>query len=280
MRVVLAADLFELLSLPVIQRSGVALVIAGAFLPVVGVLIIGFDILTVRFAVMHVALLGLALGLWIGIDPTLLALVMCAAAGAGLATLADRPGGLSGPMGFLMTVTIAGALLILSVSGVNANSAFTLLWGSILATRPIDLLILVVLGTAVLAWYVSRRRGIALLLFDREVAACSGVAVGALTAVALMAVSVSIGASIRLTGALLVDSLTILPALAARNLASSLSSMVRIAIVLGILGNLAGFVLALVLDLPPGPVLVLVAGAVTTISYLKKGTIHHATSPH
>ena len=275
----LAADLSELLALPAIQRSGVALVIAGAFLPVIGVLIVGFDILTVRFAVMHVALLGLAIGLWVGIDPTVLALVLCAVAGAGLAPLAGRPGGLSGPMGFLMTVTIAAALLILSISGVNANSAFTLLWGSILATRPVDIVILVVLGIGVLAWYVTQRRDIGLVLFDREVAACSGIAVGAVTAIALVAVSLSIAASIRLTGALLVDSLTILPALAARNLASSLASMIRYAIAIGLTGNLIGFLLALVLDLPPGPVLVLVAGAITTITYIKRGT-HRAPALH
>ncbi len=268
----LAADLVDLLSLPVVQRSAVALVVAGTFLPLIGVLIIGFDILTVRFAVMHVALLGLALGLWIGVDPLLFALVTCGLAGLGLALLAARPGGLSGPMGFVMTVTIAAALLVLSVSGVNANSAFALLWGTILATRPADLALLVVLAVLVLGWYRHQRDHLALLLFDREVAATAGIAVGALTAAALVAISLSIAASIRLTGALLIDSLTILPALAARNLASSLRTMVRLSIAIGIAGNLLGLLVALILDQPPGPVLVLVAGAITTITYLKKDT--------
>ena len=273
-------DLGELLALPSVQRSGIALVVAGLFLPLIGVLIVGFDILTVRFAVMHVALLGLAIGLWVGIDPTLLALVLCAVAGAGLAPLAGRPGGLSGPMGFLMTITIAAALLILSISGVNANSAFTLLWGSILATRPADLALLVVLAVVVIAGYAARRREIALVLFDREVAACSGIAVGALTAAALVGVSVSIAASIRLTGALLVDSLTILPALAARNLATSLRSMAAWSVAIGVAANVTGFALALLLDLPPGPVLVLVAGAITLSTYLKRGTTRHEAPIH
>ena len=269
-------DLRELFALPAIQRSGMALVIAALFLPVVGVLIIGFDILTVRFAVMHVALLGLAIGLWIGVDPTALALILCGVAGASLAPLAGRPGGLSGPMGFLMTVTIAAALLILSISGVNANSAFTLLWGSILATRPRDLILMSLLAIAVLTWYVRNRRAIGMVLFDREVAACSGIAVGTVTAVALVVVSLSIGASINLTGALLVDSLTILPALAARNVATSLTSMVRASIAFGLVGNIAGFLVALLFDLPPGPVLVLVAGALTTLTFIRKGSRNNA----
>jgi zinc transport system permease protein len=276
----LAVALTELLALPVVQRSGLGLMVAGLFLPVVGVLIIGFDVLTVRFAVMHVALLGLALGLWVGIDPTLLALAMCAVAGMGIAPLAGRPGGLSGPMGLLMTITAAAALLVLSISGVNANDAFSLLWGSILATRPADLALLVVLCVAVLTWFVHRRRDIGLLLFDREVAACSGVAVGGLTAVALLGISVSIAASIRLTGALLIDSLTILPALSARNLARSLNSMVGIAIAIGLAGNVAGFLLALALDLPPGPVLVMVAGVITIGTYTLKGQQQHAPQLH
>jgi zinc transport system permease protein len=277
---ILAVPLGELLALPVVQRSGLGLMVAGLFLPVVGVLIIGFDILTARFAVMHVALLGLAVGLWVGIDPTLLALVLCAVAGMGIAPLAGRPGGLSGPMGLLMTITAAAALLVLSISGVNANDAFTLLWGSILATRPADLALLVVLCVGVLTFFVLRRRDLGLVLFDREVAACSGVAVGTMTAVALLGVSVSIAASIRLTGALLIDSLTILPALAARNLARSLTSMAWAAVAIGLAGNVVGFLLALALDLPPGPVLVMVAGVITISTYLMKGSTQHAPQLH
>lgn len=275
-----AVDLVDLLALPVIQRSGLALLVAGLFLPLVGVLIVGLDILTVRFAVMHVALLGLALGLWIGVDPSLLALVLCGVVGTAIAPLAGRPGGLSGPMGLLMTIAAALALLVLAVSGVNANDSFSLLWGSILATRPADLALLVVLCVAVVGWFVRGRRSIGLLLFDREVAACSGVAVGAFTAAALFGVSVSIAASIRLTGALLIDSLTILPALAARNLASSLTSMAWTAVGIGLAGNVAGFLLALVLDLPPGPVLVVVAGVITISTYIPKGHQRHAPQLH
>ena len=88
-------------------------------------LIIGFDILTVRFAVMHVALLGLAVGAVDRHRPQLLGTrALRGSPALALAPLAGRPGGLSGPMGFLMTVAVAAALLVLSISGVNANGAF------------------------------------------------------------------------------------------------------------------------------------------------------------
>ncbi|MFN8632978.1 MAG: metal ABC transporter permease [Chloroflexota bacterium] len=259
--------LSDLLALVPVQRSIVALLIASVGLPIVGVLIVGLDVVAVRFAMMHVALLGIAIGMLVGIEPTLVGLALCALAGASLAPLAGRPGGLSGPTGFLMTVAIAGALLVLSVSGVNAVGAFELLWGSLLATRTQDVVALTVVCIAVVAVYLARRRPLALLLYDRELALCSGVAVGGLTAVVLVTIAVAIAAAVHLTGALLVDAVTLLPALAARNVATSLDSMVRWAVGFGLVGNALGFFLALLLDLPPGPVLVLMAGALTLATY-------------
>ncbi len=79
------ADLGTLLHLLPVQRAGLALLLAAVGLPVVGVVIVGLDIMPVRFAMMHVALLGIAVGLLTGLDPMLCALVACALAGAGVA---------------------------------------------------------------------------------------------------------------------------------------------------------------------------------------------------
>ncbi len=274
----LATDLGRLFRLEAIRRSALGLLIAATFLPVTGVLVVGLGVLTARLAMMHVALVGIAVGLWTGIDPTMLGLVACAVVAFAMAPLADRPGGLSGPMGLVMTLAMAVALLVLSISGVNANGAFSLLWGSVLATRWSDVVLLSVLAVLVLGWMARTHRDVALVLFDREIAACSGVHVRAVTVAALVLVSLSIGASVRLTGALLVDALTILPALTARALATSLRSMVLLAIVAGVVGNGAGFLLALELDQPLGPVLVIVSGLLTLTTYLKKGITHAPTT--
>ena len=256
-----AASMAELLALPAVQRSFVALLIGSIGLPVAGVLIVGLDIITVRFAVMHLALLGIALGLWMGLDPVLCGVVLAAVASGALAPLAGRPGGLSGPMGFLMTIAIASALLVLSITGVNASGAFELLWGSVLATRRSDLVLLTVVTVAVVALVASNRRRLALLL-------ASGVPVGVLVFVVLVVVAAAIASAIRLTGALLVDSLTLLPALAARNLATSFTSMLIWAMACGLAGGVGGLLVSLAFDQPPGPVMVLTAGAITLTTYL------------
>ncbi|MGW5343853.1 metal ABC transporter permease [Streptomyces sp. NPDC004050] len=262
------ADLGALLQLVPVQRAGAALLLAAIGLPVVGVVIVGLDIMPVRFAMMHVALLGIAVGLLTGLDPMLCALVACGLAGAGVAPLARTPDGLSGAMGLLMSLAIAAALLLLAVSGVNASGAFALLWGSILSVGTADLVVLGVLAVLVPGLFWWKRRDIGLLLYDRELAQCSGVAVRALTAALLVLVAVAVAGAIKLTGALLVDALTLLPALAARRLGSSLRSITFWAIGIGVTVNLTGFLVALWLDWPPGPVLVLTAGALVLAVHL------------
>ena len=263
-----ASTFAELLALPAVQRSFLALCAASAGLPIVGVLIIGLEVATVRFAVMHLALLGIAAGLLLGMDPMLMGIVVSMLGTGMLAPLATRPGGLSGPMGFLMTMAIAVALLILSLSGVNATGAFELLWGSILATRPLDLALLSLVSLLVLGIFLLYRRQIALVLFDREMALVSGIPVARIVLLMLLVIAAAIASSIRLTGALLADSLTLLPALAARNLTSSFASMTACAIGIGLLSSLGGFGLALLLDQPPGPILVLTSGSITLLSFL------------
>jgi len=271
----------DLMALPSVQRSLVALIIAGIAMPIVCVFIIGLDVISVRFAVMHMALFGTAIGLWIGIEPSVVALLACVLTAVLIAPAADKPGGLAGPMSFLMTISAAAALLVLSISGVNANGAFEILWGSILAVRKQDLVLILIVSISVIVLVLSKRRELALLLFDRELAKCSGIAVGFLTVSVLAVIALSIGSAIRVTGALLVDSITLLPALGARNLATSMNSMMKWAAVLGVSGNVIGFFVALQLDLPPGPVLVLVAGVITLgTGFISRGTRLQALRTH
>ncbi|MFI6770488.1 metal ABC transporter permease [Streptomyces sp. NPDC050355] len=275
-------QLGDLLSLMPVQRAGLALLLAAIGLPVVGVVIVGLDIMPVRFAMMHVALLGIAIGLLTGLDPAACAIVACALAGAGISPLARTPDGLSGAMGLLMSLAIAAALLVLAVSGVNAAGAFALLWGSILSVGDGDVVVLAALAVVVPGLFWWRRRQVALLLHDRELALCAGVPVQRLTLVLLVLVAIAVAGAIRLTGALLVDALTLLPALAARRLGRSLGSIVAWAIGIGLAVNVVGFLLALALDLPPGPILVLVAGATALAAHLvpeRRDRSWHASAP-
>lgn len=257
----------DLLALAPVQRGLAAALVAGAVLPVVGVAIVALGIYPLRFTIMHVALLGLAVGQLTGLPPTAVAMALCAATGAGLGAAAPRPQQAAGAMGFLMPVAIALAFLVLAAAGVHAADAFALLWGSVLVASWAEVLTLAAVGLGLLALAAALRRQLGLYLLDPELAWTAGVETRRLGVVLFTALAVAMAAAVRLTGALLVDAVTILPALTARAVATSLPGMVLGAMAAGLAGNLIGFALALVLDAPPGPILVLTAGACTLAAH-------------
>jgi len=256
------------LSLPPVQRGLMAVVVCGALLPVVGVAIVALHIYPLRFTIMHAALLGLALGAWMGVDPLLAALILCAATGAGLGAASPHPRKASSAMGFLMPVAIALAFLVLSASGTHATDAFALLWGSILLSSWTDVALLAALGGVVLGITWRLRKPLALYLLDPELAWTSGMEIRWMSIMLFTILAVTMAAAVRLTGALLVDAVTILPALTAKALARSLPGMVLLAMAAGVVGNVVGLTLCLILDAPPGPILVLTAGSLTLAAAL------------
>lgn len=262
------SDLLALLSLPPVFRGLIALAVCGFFLPVAGVAIVALNIYPLRFTIMHTALLGLAVGQWLGMPPVTVAILLCAAMGAGLGAASRCPRNAAAAMGFLMPVAIAVAFLVLAAAGVHAADAFALLWGSVLVTSWSDVGLLAAIGSAMLGLAILGRRKLTLYLLDPEIAWTSGVDTRSLGILLVTVLAVAMAASVRLTGALLVDAVTILPALTARAVATSLSSMMALAMAAGLAGNLLGFALALVLDAPPGPILVLTAGSLTLAAHV------------
>ena len=62
----------------------------------------------------------------------------------------------------------------------------------------------------------------------------------------------------RITGALMVDAVTLLPALAAQSLKKNFKPTMLLASLFGVCINLAGFALAVIFDLPTSPAIIVV----------------------
>ena len=64
-------NIAQAFSYPPIMRGFLALVIAGCFFPMAGVFILRLNLVTLRFTLMHAALLGAAIGLALHVDTAL-----------------------------------------------------------------------------------------------------------------------------------------------------------------------------------------------------------------
>jgi zinc transport system permease protein len=255
--------MFSLFSLPFFYRALIALVASGAAFPVLGTFILNLEMIPARFAVMHAAFLGAAAGMLVDADPMASALVASVLAGIAIAVLSSR-GRVSagGSLGLIMTLSMGLAYIILHKGNVRALEAFNLFWGSILALTAGDTLLTVCIAGAILLFLALAYKEIQIVLYDRELAWAVGVPAKLIHAGIILSVCLGIAVALRVTGALLIDALTILPALAAREAGKNFKGLVLWGVAFGLAMNMGGFAAAFFFDLPAGPAIILVGAGI------------------
>jgi zinc transport system permease protein len=241
----------ELFSMPFFVRSLIVLAASGVSFPVLGTFILNMELIAARFAVMHAALLGGALGLLLGADISVMSMCAAVLAGIGIALISYK-GKVSagGSLGLIMTVCMGAAFIIFYKSNVQAVAAFSLFWGNVLSLTGGDVLLALVLAAGILVFLLACYKEIHIVLFDRELAWASGVRAKLVYALIMLAVCLGVAAAMRVTGALLVDAVTLLPALAARRIGRSFKALILLGAAFGLAMNLGGFALSFALDLP------------------------------
>ena len=236
------STLVEALAVAPIARGLAAVLIAGAALPLAGVLVLRLELVTLRFTLMHGALLGAAVALAIGLDPLLPGLAVALLLVVTHVPLARAAGLRLGYVAaFLMVITIGAAAAVIYRAAVPAPDVFAVLWGDPFALTRTDLIAVAAFGAALIAFVALAHRRIAALLFDQEVAAASGVAVRRVRAAVLLAVGCAVAFAMKLIGALLLDAILLLPAILAMALARSVRGLFLLAAAAGLAVAAAGF---------------------------------------
>jgi len=241
------------------QRALVALVLTGVTFPAIGVFILTLEMIPARFAVMHTALLGAAIALMLRVDVTLVAMLSSLIVGVMIARLSERADvSAGGYLGLMMTVTLGVAFIIFYKGNIHAIDAFNLFWGSVLALTNNDLLTIVLLALVLIGFLVILYKEIQIVLYDRDLAFAVGVPARMIYYAIIVLICLSVAVAMRVTGALLVDAVTILPALAARQIGKDLKSILIWSAVLGLTTNLIGLTLAYIFDLPVSPAIIVI----------------------
>jgi zinc transport system permease protein len=252
--------------MPFFTRGLIALVAAGAAFPTLGVFILHLELIPARFAVMHAALLGAALALILGANTSLAAMLASVLAGIAIALISWR-GRVSagGSLGLIMTVCMGVAFIVFYKGNVHAIEAFNLFWGNILTLTDGDTRLTVITAAAILLFLALAYKEIHIVLYDRELAWSVGVSARLIYGGVILAVCLGIAVAIRITGALLVDAATILPALAARRAGKTFRALIVLGAVFGIGMNLSGFALSFALDLPVSSAIIITGAAVLCV---------------
>ena len=243
----------EAWSIPVIRHAFFGMFIAGGTLSLLGVVIVALHLTAIRFTLMHVGLLGAAIGMAIGWSATIGAFAAVLTASMIMGFLArDSAVSTSSITGLFMTGSLAGAFLVLAATGVPAMQVFDIFAGNVLMLTRTDLYLTAIAGLLVVLVFVVAYREIQLVLLNRELAEILGVPVELITTGLFVLLGIGIATALRLVGALLVDAVILLPGIAALRFARSFGGALLLSSVFGMITTTGGFFVALAFNLPVG----------------------------
>jgi len=259
----------QLLTYPFMQHAVLAVLFAGIAFPLIGVFILSLNLIPLRFAMMHVALLGGAVGLFLRVDPLFLGLLFCGLSSLVLGPVSEKTKvGLGALSGYLMTLTLAIAFILFYKADIHVVQAFSILWGSILSLTFWDLVLVILVSLLILGLVVFFFKEIQAVLYDREVALAVGLPERRLYYVMVFILGLTIAASMRMIGALLIDAFVLLPAIAANLVSRNLKQVFLFSSAFGVISGMGGLYLALVFDLPTSSTIILVASVIIGICFI------------
>ena len=209
----------------------------------------------------HSALLGIGLGFLLGVEPGLGILATGLAMAVLLVSLERRRAELSRDtiLGILAHGSLSLGLIVIAFQERLRVDLVSYLFGDILAVDTTDLAWIygggvVVLGLLALIW-----RPVLLATISPELAEVEGVKVRRVQLLLALLMAAVVALAMKLIGILLVTSLLIVPAAAARQLARTPEQMAVLAGLIAALAAIGGLQASLLWDLPSGPAIVVAA---------------------
>lgn len=216
----------------------------------------------------HSAFTGIGLGVLLGLDNPILAMLAFGIFLSLVITKVKAANMASSDTIISVFSSSAMALGIVILSGSGGFSKYSsYLIGDILTVSQTDLLVLllVLIGVYVL-WAVFYNQ-LLLLSINRSLAASRGVRVVLMENIFVIMVAVAVMASIRAIGILMINSLLILPAAAARSVTRSARGYHWLTTVFGLVSALAGLTISYYGDTSAGATMVLTAAVLFLITY-------------
>ena len=226
----------------------------------------------------HSALLGVALGFLLHINLNVAVVAVCLTV-AILLFLFQRQKQLADDtlLGILAHSSLSLGLVFLALFETVRVDLMAYLFGDILAVSGADIGWIVVAGTAALLVLIRLWKPLLLITVHEDMARIDGVRVDLvkLSFVCLLAILVAV--MMKIVGLVLVTSLFIIPAAAARRVVRTPEAMAIVAALIGALAVVAGLAGSYHWDTPAGPSIVLSAAALFGLLYMLPLTRHGGT---
>jgi zinc transport system permease protein len=224
----------------------------------------------------HSALLGIALGFLLAVDLTLGVVVVTVTIAGLLVLLQQRRPWLAADtlLGILSHASLSVGLVAIGLMTWLRVDLLGYLFGDVLAVTTADIAVIYLGGLAALVALALIWRPLLAATVHEDLARAEGVPATAVRLAFMVLIAIVIAMAMKVVGILLITSLLIIPAAAARRCASTPEAMAALAALAGCVAVGLGLFASLRFDTPSGPSIVAAAAVLFAASLLPFSRLH------
>src|SRR5471030_982499 len=219
----------------------------------------------------HASLLGVSFGLLLNINPFYAVIVVTLLLALLLVILERKPHlAVDTLLGIMAHSALSLGLVVVSLMSNVRVDLMAYLFGDLLSVTLSDIWTIgvgVVVVIGVLCW---QWRSLLSMTISPELAHVDGVNLQRSRIILMLVTALTIGLAMKFVGALIITSLLIIPAAAARRFSRTPEQMALLAVVAGVLAVTGGLALSARYDTPAGPSVVLCASGLFILSLLNR----------
>jgi zinc transport system permease protein len=253
------SNLIEMFGYQFFQNALIGGVIAAVACGLVGLFLVLKKEAMIGDGLSHTAFGGIALGLLLGINPLLTALVVSIVAVFAISYMRRKKIAASdSAIAIMLAVGFSTGLIIISIAGGFNVELFSYLFGSILTIDVTDLMLVSLLGAAVVLFITFFRRELLSMVFDEEDSRIMGIPTKQLSIIFDLLVAVTIVLSIKVIGTILVVALLVIPGLSALKLNLSFKKTLFASVGFSILSTVLGVIFSAIFSIVTAGLIVFV----------------------
>jgi len=250
------------------QRAFQAAFLIAVIAPILGLFLVLRRQSLMADTLAHISLAGIALGLFLNVNPTFMTLVVVIIAAVIIEYLGSLYKSYSEiSIAILMSTGMSLALVLMSLSsGGSTTTIQQYLFGSIVTISQPQLYLLVALFIIVVVLFFVFRRPMYVLTFDEDTAFTAGLPARLMSILFNVITGVTIAVIMPIAGALLVSAIMILPAAIAMRISNSFKWVIFVGIIVGITGMFTGLTVSYEWGTPPGATITLIFIAIFVLT--------------
>lgn len=243
----------DILSYEFLTRALISSILSGITCGIVGCYIVARRMVFLSGGITHASFGGLGMALYAGVDPLLGSLSFAALSSVGI-EFAARRGRMreDSAVGIIWALGMAIGVVFMSLRPGYATDLTSYMFGNILLVNDADIEYLTWLTLFVVVGALMMLRKLMFVTFDEDYAKSQGLNTALIAYIMAVVIAVTIVLSIKVMGIILLLSLMTIPAVIANSLTKDYRWMTLWSAIVAVVGNVAGFVVSYIWDIPTG----------------------------